>query len=64
MITMKKLFTGMIFSLFITLNIYADGIPDGGQVRGMVYDQNSKQPIEFATIALFNAIDRKEKRHE
>ena len=54
---MKKLIVGMIFSLFFTWNAMADGLPDGGQVRGMVIDQNSKQPIEFATIALFNAID-------
>jgi len=54
---MRKIFVGMMFSLFFTLNTFADGIPDGGQVRGMVYDQDSKKPIEFATIALFNAID-------
>ncbi len=47
----------MMLSLFITVNIQAEGLPDGGQVRGMVYDQNSKLPIEFATIALFNALD-------
>ena len=39
------------------MNVQADGIPDGGQVKGMVYDQKSQQPIEFATIALFNAVD-------
>jgi hypothetical protein len=55
--TMKKLLVGMMFSLFFTLNTFADGIPDGGQVRGKVIDQKSKQPIEFATIALFNALD-------
>ena len=54
---MKRIITGMLFSLFFIVNAHADGTPDGGQVRGMVYDQNSKQPIEFATIALFNAID-------
>jgi Outer membrane protein beta-barrel family/CarboxypepD_reg-like domain/TonB-dependent Receptor Plug Domain len=54
---MKKLIVGMIFSLFITVNTHADGIPDGGQVKGMVFDQNSKLPIEYATIAFFNAID-------
>ena len=46
-----------MFSLFLTSNAFADGIADGGQVLGMVIDQDSKQPIEFATIALFNAID-------
>lgn len=57
MIGNKKLITGLLFSLLFTLTAVADDLPDGGQVRGMVYDQNSKQPIEFATIALFNAID-------
>ena len=52
-----RLFVGMMFSLFLILNIKADGLPDGGQVRGMVIDQDSKQPIEFATIALFDAVD-------
>lgn len=54
---MKKIFVGMIFSIIIIANTHADGIPDGGQVRGRVIDQDSKQPVEFATIALFNAID-------
>ncbi len=54
---MRKLFVGMMFSLIFTANTYADGITDGGQVRGIVYDQKSKQPIEFATIALFSSID-------
>lgn len=55
---MKKSIAGILFSLVFTVASYADGMPsDDGQVRGMVYDQNSKQPIEFATIALFNALD-------
>ncbi len=54
---MKRLIVGLIASLVFTWNVKADGLPDGGQVRGMVIDQNSKQPIEFATIALFNAMD-------
>jgi len=56
-IRMNKIVAGVIFSLIFTVNTMADGLPDGGQVRGIVYDLNSKQPIEFATIALFNAID-------
>ena len=54
---MKKNVMIMIFSAFITVNMRADEIDDGGQVRGMVYDQASNQPIEYATIALFNAND-------
>lgn len=54
---MKKIFVGMMLSLVIMLNTKAEGVPEGGQVRGLVYDHKSKQPIEFATIALFNAID-------
>jgi outer membrane receptor protein involved in Fe transport len=57
MIEMKKLIVVMIFSLFVTVNIHADGIPDGGQVKGLVIDKKSKLPVEYATIALFNAID-------
>lgn len=47
----------MMFSLFFCMNALADGIPDGGQVRGTIFDQNSNEPIEFATIALFSAMD-------
>lgn len=54
---MKKIVLLMIFSVFIAMNTHADDIEEGGQVRGMVYDYVSKQPIEFATIALFNAAD-------
>mgnify|MGYP001820505151 FL=1 len=54
---MRKLYAGMIFSLLFTVNIFADGVPDGGQVRGMVFDKDSKEPIGFATIALFSATD-------
>jgi len=54
---MRKLYAGMIINLFFTLNLFADGVPDGGLVRGMVYDKDSKKPIEFATIALFSAMD-------
>lgn len=57
MIEMKKRFLVIIFSVFAYLNVQADGIPDGGQVKGTIYDQRSKQPIEFATIALFSADD-------
>ena len=56
-IAMKKIAMGLMFSLFILLNTHADNIPDGGQVRGMIYDQQSNQPIEYATIAFFNAKD-------
>ena len=54
---MKKLFTGTCIGLIISINIMANGIPDGGQVKGRIFDQKSNQPIEFATIALFNAMD-------
>ncbi len=54
---MKKIFVGVMLSLFMMVNTNAEGNPEGGQVRGLVYDLNSKQPIEFATIALFNASD-------
>ena len=54
---MRKLSAGMIISLIFTVNLLADGVPDGGLVRGMVYDKDSKKPIEFATIALFSATD-------
>jgi len=54
---MKKLGVGMLIGLMIAVNAFADGLPDGGQVKGMVYDHKSKLPIEFATIALFNAVD-------
>ena len=48
---------GTLFNIFFALNSFADGLPDGGQVRGKVVDQKSEQPIEYATVALFNAID-------
>ena len=54
---MKGTIAGTVLKIFFALNSYADGIPDGGQVRGKVIDQKSNQPIEFATVALFNAID-------
>ena len=54
---MKKIVKIMIFSVFIAVNTHANVIDDGGQVRGMVFDQESNQPIEYATIALFNAND-------
>ena len=57
MIEINKLFVGIFLSLFISVNIQADGIPDGGQVKGRIFDQKSNEPIEFATIALFNALD-------
>jgi outer membrane receptor protein involved in Fe transport len=46
-----------MLGLIFTLNIQADELPDGGQVKGRIFDLNSKQPIEYATIALFNALD-------
>ena len=52
-----KLFLGLIFSLLVTVHLNAVEIPDGGQVKGMVYDQKSKLPIEYATIALYSAVD-------
>ena len=54
---MKGTIAGTVFKIFFALNTYADDIPEGGQVKGKVIDQKSKQPIEYATIALFNAID-------
>jgi hypothetical protein len=42
MTRMRKLFVGMMVGLIISVNALADGLPDGGQVRGMVVDQNSK----------------------
>jgi outer membrane receptor for ferrienterochelin and colicin len=54
----KRGIAGILGIVFFTAHIYADGVPnDDGLVRGMVYDRDSKQPIEFATIALFNALD-------
>jgi hypothetical protein len=54
---MKGTIAGTVLKIFFALNSYADGIPDGGQVRGKVIDQKSNQPIGYATVALFNAID-------
>ena len=54
---MKGTIAGTVLKIFFALNSYADGIPDGGQVRGKVIDQKSNQPIEYATVALFSAID-------
>jgi len=54
---MKKRYITLIFSMFIMGIIHAEENPEGGQVRGMVYDQKSGKPIEFATIAFFDAQD-------
>jgi len=54
---MKGTIAGTVFKILFALNAYADDIPEGGQVKGKVIDQKSKQPIEYATVALFNAID-------
>ncbi len=56
---LRKILTVFIFSISITSLLYSQGlsIKNKGSIRGRVFDQTSKQPIEFSNIVLFNQKD-------
>ena len=52
-----KLIIILLFNVLGILQLMANPNEDGGQVTGFIFDQKSKSPIEYATIAIYNAAD-------
>ncbi|MCG8582841.1 MAG: TonB-dependent receptor [Bacteroidales bacterium] len=47
----------LLFGMLIPLSIMANSPEKEGIVKGKVYDGKSKNPVEYATIAIYNADD-------
>lgn len=54
---LKLLFTGILMLVLTTTYANETNPDDDGKIRGHVYDNKSKNPIEYATIAIYNATD-------
>jgi hypothetical protein len=59
---MNKKLTAAILLAFFAINLLANpnntpAAEKGGVIKGVVFDASSKAPIEYATIAIYNALD-------
>ena len=57
-----KQFIFSVFVLLITLsqiNAYGTDTAPKGKIKGTVIDEQSKKPLEYATVALYRANDNK-----
>lgn len=54
---LRALLTGTILGILGMPGVFADDTGDFGHVTGFIIDQKSGSPIEYATIAIYNAMD-------
>ncbi len=47
----------LLFGVFISLSVMANSPEKDGIVKGKVFDGKSKVPVEYATVAIYNADD-------
>ncbi len=58
---MRKIFVLTLFFIFSTTFGFAEGeiVPPKGKIKGVVLDAKTKEPVEYATVALYAYADNK-----